>query len=200
MKKQMAVSSYTPHLPPPSHKHPFTKPKVTFTKRGRCNPVDTTGQTTRCGICDSVNLWAHEYPDQPHQSTSAYFTHATADPDVLDTNYVINDVALFQSDFDSPTHLHDLVAESWNHAVLHSRASKTVCGLVLLNTYVACLNVDDKSRVSYSDSSSIFVLGMVVEHQPHPLPTFLPTLVINNCLLILMSLMKTYPYCCLVHQ
>ena len=45
-----------------------------------------------------------------------------------------------------------------------------------------------------------FVLGMVVEYQPHPLPTFPPSLVINNCLLILMSLMKTYPYCCLIHQ
>ena len=83
-------------------------------------------------------------------------SHITADPDVLDINYVTNDVTLFQSDFDSPTHLQNLVAESWNHAVLDSGASRTVCGQVWLNAYVACLNVDDKSRVSYSNSSSIF--------------------------------------------
>ena len=153
-KKQMAVSSYTPQLPPPSHKPPFTKPKVTFTKRGR-NPADTTGQTTRCGICDSINHWVHECP------TSAYFTHATADPDVLDINYVTNDVTLLQSDFDSPTHLQGFVAESWSHAVLDSGASKAVCGRVWLNTYVACLNVNDKSCVSYSNSSSIFRFGDV---------------------------------------
>ena len=47
--------SCTPHLPPPSHKPIFTKLKVTFTKRVR-NPVDTTGQTTRCGICDYQSL------------------------------------------------------------------------------------------------------------------------------------------------
>ena len=109
-EKSRWLSSYTPQLPPPSHKPPFTKPKVTFTKRGR-NPVDTNGQTTGCGICDSINHRARECPDQPHQSTSAYFTHATADPDVLDINYVTDDVTLFQSDFDSPTHLQGLVAE-----------------------------------------------------------------------------------------
>ena len=156
-KKQMAVSSYTPQLPSPSHKLPFIRPRVTCTKRGR-NPVDTTGQTTRCGICDSINHWARDCPDQPHQSTSAYFIHATADPDVLDINYATNDVTLFQSDFDSSTHLQGLVDESWNHAVFDSGASKTVCGRVWLNTYVACLNVDE-SRVQYSNSASIFRFG-----------------------------------------
>ena len=107
----------------------------------------------------TINHWARECPDQPHQSTSAYFNHTTTHPDVLGINYVTNDVTLFQSDVDGPTHLEGLVNESWNYAVLDSGASKTVCGMVWLNTYVACLNMNDKSRVSCSNSSGIFRFG-----------------------------------------
>ena len=72
------------------------------------------GQVTRCSLCDSVNHWAPECPDRPHQPKSntntAYFAETPYDSDVLEINCATNDVILFQSDYDNPTQLQDLVA------------------------------------------------------------------------------------------
>ena len=147
---------------PPSQKQWAPRPKLTFPKKGR-NPVDTWRQVTHCSLCDSVNHWAPECPDRPCQPKSntntAYFAETPYDSDVLEINHATNDVILFQSDYDNPTQLRGLVAESWNHAVLDSGASATVCGLVRLNTYIACLNAEDKASISCKDSRSVFHFG-----------------------------------------
>ena len=66
---------------------------------------------------------------------------------------------MFQVDYDYPSKLKGLVAESWNSAVLDSGASKTVCGQAWLNTYLNSLNESDQSKVSYRNSSSSYRSG-----------------------------------------
>ena len=70
-----------------------------------------------------------------------------------------NEIIMFQSDFDHPTNLSTLVSESWNHAILDSGASKTVCGSMWLSTYVDSLSDSDKLAVAYSDSNNSFHFG-----------------------------------------
>ena len=50
----------------------------------------------------------------------------------------------------------NLVAESWNAAVLDSGATKTVCGQSWLDCYIESLNESDKSKVSYNDTSNFY--------------------------------------------
>ena len=66
---------------------------------------------------------------------------------------------MFQADYDHPSKLKGLVAESWNSAVLDSGASKTVCGQAWLNTYLNSLNESDQSKVNYRNSSSSYRFG-----------------------------------------
>ena len=70
-----------------------------------------------------------------------------------------NEIIMLQSDFDHPTDLRTLVSESWNHAVLDSGVSKTVCGSMWLSTYVDSLSDSDKLAVAYSDSNNSFHFG-----------------------------------------
>ena len=70
---------------------------------------------------------------------------------------------MFQSDFDHPTNLCTLVSESWNHAVLDSGASKTICGSMWLSTYVDSLSDSDKLAVAYSNNSFRFDDGRQVQ-------------------------------------
>ena len=72
------------------------------------NPVDKRGNTTRCAICESMNHWIQDCPDKGSRDFNTYY------------------VVLYQSDYDHPNKLKNLVAESWNAAVLDSSASKTV--------------------------------------------------------------------------
>ena len=96
----------------------------------------------------------------PDRSNVTYFLHTGnySEPHVRN-DPPSNDLISYQSDFDHPCQLRDLVAESWNHTVLDSGASKTVCGRVWLQTYVDCLSVEDKSLITYCESSSVFRFG-----------------------------------------
>ena len=64
-----------------------------------------------------------------------------------------------KSDFDHPSKLQSLVAESWNAAVLDCGASKTVCDQALFDTYIETLSNEDKSEITYDKSNSIYWFG-----------------------------------------
>ena len=68
-------------------------------------------------------------------------------------------VVLYQSDYDHPNELKNLVAESWNAAVLDSGASKNACGQSWLDCYIESLNESDKSKVSYNEASNFYRFG-----------------------------------------
>ena len=53
----------------------------------------------------------------------------------------------------------NLIAESWNAAVLDSSAGKTICGQSWLDCYIESLNKSDKSKVSYNEASNFYHFG-----------------------------------------
>ena len=53
-------------------------------------------------------------------------------PEKCDTYYT-QEVVLYQSDFDHPDKLKNLVSETWNAAVLDSGATNTVAGKIWFN-------------------------------------------------------------------
>ena len=135
---------------------PSSRP-ITFAKKGR-NPPDPAGNTTRCVICDSVNHWANDCPDK-RPSRRSRPTYMASHTSVPASDSMTDDIVMFQSDFDHPSNLRTLVAESWNHAVLDSGASKTVCGAIWLANYVDSLSDTDKATVTYSNSTNSFCFG-----------------------------------------
>ena len=92
-------------------------------------------------ICESINHWAQDCSDKCSGDFNTYY------------------VVLYQSDYDHPNKLKNLVAESWNAAVLDSGATKTVCGQSWLDCYIESLNESDKSKVSYNDTSNFYHFG-----------------------------------------
>ena len=88
------------------------------------NTLDKNGIQTSCKICQSINCWSQNCPD--NISTE----HNT---------YVVNKVALHQTDYDSPQELIYLMSETWSSALLDCGANKTVCGKELLNKYISNL-------------------------------------------------------------
>ena len=51
------------------------------------------------------------------------------------------------------------MAESWNAAVLDCGASKTVCGQTWFDTCIETLSNEDKSKITYNKSNSIYRFG-----------------------------------------
>ena len=103
-----------------------------------------------------------------------------------------NEIVMFQSDFDHPTNLHTLVAESWNHAVLDSEASKTVCGSMCLSNYIDILSDLDKSTVTYSHNSIAFWFGDDRQIQTSSMAHFERISVPKEFLLCLMFLISKF--------
>ena len=68
--------------------------------------------------------------------------------------YFLQEIVLFQSDFDHPAKLRNLVSESWNAAVLDSEATNTVTGEKWLQSYMESLSEEEKSEISFRKSSN----------------------------------------------
>ena len=66
---------------------------------------------------------------------------------------------LFQNDYDSPTNLTNLVAESWNSAVLDSGATKTVCGRNWYNSFTESLSTPDREKVVTTRVRNLYRFG-----------------------------------------
>ena len=85
-------------------------------------------------LFDSINHWANDCPDRRPPSRRPSHTYMVSNPPLAGpSDNPTNEIIMSQSDFDHPTNLRTLVSESWNHVVLDSRASKTVCGSMWLS-------------------------------------------------------------------
>ena len=69
-------------------------------------------------------------------------------------------IVLYQSDFDHPEQLKNLVSESWNSAVLDSDATNTVAGKVWYNCYINSLNKNQTRKIKYHTFGNTYKLGM----------------------------------------
>ena len=125
-------------------------------KRGK-NPLDSSGNITRCRNCDSINHWEEDCPD-------LYKEHSTYQEDCLEDT---DDDGIIEVDVASvaePECFNDitkvvLTCETMSAAVLDSGAPKSVCGNVWLDEYISTLNNEDKKKIVYRSSKNIFKFG-----------------------------------------
>ena len=76
-------------------------------------------------------------------------------PEKCDT-YFTQEVVLYQSDFDHPDKLKNLVSETWNAAVLDSGATNTVAGKIWFNCY---MNSEEKSKIKHHVGTNVHRFG-----------------------------------------
>ena len=117
---------------------------VTTSARHGRNPFDGQRNPTKCSTCESINHWAQDCPHKIKDVQEKYHSYH---------------VVLFQSDFDHSSKLQSLAVESWNAVVLDCGASKTVCGQAWFNTYIGTLSNEDKSKIKYDKSNSMYQFG-----------------------------------------
>ena len=128
-----------------NYSRPVSTPPRKSSIKGK-NPPDRYGTTTTCVICHSINHWAQQCPD--------------ADSNNQDHNtYIINDIVLHQSVFDTPNELKGLVSETWNAALLDCGASKTVCGKAWFDEYAANLSDQDRDSIVFHTSQHVYRFG-----------------------------------------
>ena len=106
--------------------HDRGRPQPSFSsrvkpKQGK-NPADERGIQQGVLFANPLTTGTHNCPDKGPRDFNTYY------------------VVLYQSDYDHPNTLKNLVVESWNAAVLDSSASKTVCGQSWLDCYIECVN------------------------------------------------------------
>ena len=115
--------------------------------------------------------WANQCP---HKSTSGTF-YTDADSELLLSTDCEN-ITLFESDIDSPQTMSNLMAESFNCAVIDCGASKTVCGQEWFRVMYDSLNEDEKKSVCQEPSSGSFRFGDGKQAKSEMMVTFLQKL------------------------
>ena len=113
-------------------------------KYGRkTNPVNSSGNITKCSVCQSIYHW---YKECPHKINDA------------DGNQVKS--SLFSKEvYNCYCYINKFVGETFNHAVLDSGCTKTVCGESWLNNYIDTISADDKQKVVESKSDTKLKFG-----------------------------------------
>ena len=131
-------------------------------KKGK-NPLDKSGNITRCAICESVNHWANQCPDR--KKTHNTYHQENSDQEESDNDFesyhtqADYDIELYQTDEVNPTKLSTLLQESLGACVLDSGATKTVCGHLWFTCYLDMLSEKQKSQIVYLSSDSCFKFG-----------------------------------------
>ena len=113
------------------------------TRRGK-NPLDKQGNITQCHICYSINHWADDCPDGSEEEKASEALYS---------------VTFFEDDVENPDNIRSLVYETFGCAVLDCGAAKSVCGETWLEVYIDSLQENDKSKVEYSTTTSVFKFG-----------------------------------------
>ena len=83
---------------------------------------------------------------------------------------------MFESDYEYPSKISELVAETWNSAVLDCGASKTVAGRHWFENYVNNLNEEDKTKVELSKTHVQYRFGdgkVVVSNEKAKIPAII---------------------------
>ena len=96
-------------------------------------------ETQQSVICYNINHCAQNCPDRENENT-----------------FIVNEVVLYQSDFDNPNELKNLTSETLSSALLDCGTSKTVCGKEWLTQYVKNLSDEDQQEVSFGHSNHIY--------------------------------------------
>ena len=103
--------------------------KNILSRRGT-NPYDKNGNPMTCSFCESINHFVQNCLDRQGQDIFLQdIMPSQLLPEKQEQNtYFLQEIVLFQSDFDHPAKLRNLVSESLNAAVLDRGATNTVTG------------------------------------------------------------------------
>ena len=104
------------------------------------NLCNKNGTHLQCYICQSI----YHMTQQCSEKRDTYYTQK---------------VVLYQSDFDHPDKLKNLVSETWNAAVLNKGATNLVAGKIWFNCSINSLNSEKKSKIQHHVGTNIYQLG-----------------------------------------
>ena len=107
----------------------------------KLNPLDSSGNPSRCSVCQSILHWAKDCKDKIENRDAK--------------EYKVN---LFTKELHE-CYIEKFVGETLDSAVLDSGCTKTVCGEAWLNCYVDGLSVEDQRKVKEIPSSTKFRFG-----------------------------------------
>ena len=108
----------------------------------KTNPLNSSGKISKCTICQSIYHWFRECPHRVDDDSEEKQIKLTLFNDELYNCYI-----------------NKFVGETLNHAVLHSRCTKTVCGISWLDNYLETLSPEDKEKVVEKQSEMKFKFG-----------------------------------------
>ena len=105
----------------------------------RKTPVDSSGNPSRCAICESVYHWVRDCPDKGK------------DPGNVE-------ITLFCKEIEE-CYLESFLGESFNSAILDSGCSRTVCGKTWFKCYKDSLSNDYQNKIQEFESNVDFKFG-----------------------------------------
>ena len=108
----------------------------------KTNPLNSSGKISKCTICQSMYHWFRECPHRVDDDSEEKQIKLTLFNDELYNSYI-----------------NKFVGETLNHAVLHSRCTKTVCGISWLDNYLETLSPENKEKVVEKQSETKFKFG-----------------------------------------
>ena len=93
--------------------------------------------------------------------------HKTAQKKKSQDTLFSQETVLFETDYDHPAKLRNLVSESRNVAALDIGATNAATGTSWMNTYIDSLEKAEKAKVRCLDKVRIFTAsGMTTQYQP----------------------------------
>ena len=147
------------------------------------NVLDSDGNPTQCHYCGDICHYSYNCPKR-----------GTVDTLVTSVVGEVDDIILFESDYDDPK---GLLTESWNCGVLDCGAGKTVGGEKWLDVYTDSLSDNDKHKIEYSEPQSKYRFGDGAVVTPHmhvtipasigTHPVFIECDIVENDIPLLMS-------------
>ena len=106
------------------------------------NPIDSHGNISRYRICESINHWEDNCPDNPYGKSKGK-----------------TGVVLYQSMLHTQKSLQQVTGETLSAAVLDSGATSTVCRKMWIDCYKETLSDEDRLKVTKEASSTNFKFG-----------------------------------------
>ena len=92
------------------------------------NPVNSSGNITKCWICQSIYHWFKDCPQE------------------VDNTSTLAKLSLFTDEVCN-CYINKFAGETLNHAVLDSGCTKTVCGASWVDNYIETLSEFDQKKV-----------------------------------------------------
>ena len=117
--------------------------------KGKINPQNRYGKTSRCSVCQSIMHWRK---DCPHDKAEV---QVTEDYELQDTENC--NLTLLTKEM--PTEQEVLIIESLGAAVIDTACTRTVCGEKWFSNFVENVKDSDRNKLIINPSRKVFKFG-----------------------------------------